>query len=66
VVAADWVRLVLMDMALPSGQTAGDRAQQNPANDVRRVQQRPPTAGLLFDVFRPVSGLARGSRGLNR
>jgi hypothetical protein len=37
VVAAEWVRLVLMDMVLASGQTTGSKAQENPANDARRV-----------------------------
>ena len=43
------------------GSDSGGEAQENPANEARRVQQRPPTAGLSLDVNRPVSGLTRGS-----
>ena len=41
-----WVLLVRVERASASGLAAGMRAQENPANEARRVQQRPPTAGL--------------------
>ena len=59
-----WVLLVRVDMALASGLAAGMRAQENPANEARRVQQRPPTAGLLFKKNQAGLRACEGLKGL--
>ena len=60
-----WVLLVRVDMALASGLAAGMRAQENPANEARRVQQRPPTAGLLFKKNQAGLRACEGHEGLH-
>ena len=64
-----WPVLLMVDMAFPSGLSAGNQKRmQDPAHERARkdFEQRPPTAGLSFSdcVFTlccgPVSGLTRG------
>lgn len=61
VLAVAWRVLVMVDMALPSGQSGVSRAHATLREPgTQKLEQRPPTAGLLAMCCGPVSGLTRG------